>query len=99
VAKTTEFQVAKKYERVAVERETVNNNFDAKTTEEDWVVETSKTRQNASKLAIKTWTYLCKYESTSKIENGVEEGTDKEVVSYNLEKLNIWKRNADDDIP
>ena len=38
-------------------------------------------------------------ESTSKIENGVEEGTDKEVVSDNLEKLDIWKQNADDDIP
>jgi hypothetical protein len=82
-----------------VESETVNNNFDVKTTEEDWVVETDKTRQNASKLAINTWPSLCKYKSTSKIENGVEEGTDKEVASDNLEKLDIWKQNADDDIP
>ena len=82
-----------------MESETVNNNFDVKTTEEDWVVETDKTRQNASKLAINTWPSLCKYKSTSKIENGVEEGTDKEVASDNLEKLDIWKQNADDDIP
>ena len=82
-----------------MESETVNNNFDVKTTEEDWVVETDKTRQNASKLAINTWPSLCKYKSTSKIENGVEEKTDKVVASYNLEKFDIWKRDADDDIP